>query len=201
MDQTQVFEEIYNHYLEQIAKVELPEVSRRIGVRAEGDELLVPFFGLPHRVSAKGIWDPEGKRPIHAVTVILAKYVLMAPSSEPLESQWVTYREFKDAAPFVAGFHGHAERPIAERFAGNISALRQRALELAGEITISEARADLAVCFKALPKVPILMLFNDRDEEFPAQCSLLFEKRAEKYLDMECLAMMGWVLAAWLRRA
>jgi len=43
------------------------------------------------------------------------------------------------------------------------------------------------------------MLFNDQDEDFPARCSLLFEKRAERYLDMECLAMMGWVLAAWLR--
>lgn len=201
MDQTQVFEEIYNQYLEQIGKVELGKISNRIGARIEGGDLIIPFFGSPHRVSASGIWDEKGRRPIHAVSVILAKYVLMAPEREPEDSHWVTYREFKDAAPFVDGFHGHAQRPIAERFAGDIAGLKARALQLAGEITQSEVRADLVVCFKGLPKVPILMLFNDKDEDLPAQCSLLFEKRAEKYLDMECLALMGWVLASWLRRS
>jgi hypothetical protein len=33
------------------------------------------------------------------------------------------------------------------------------------------------------------------DEDFPADCSLLFEKQAASYLDMECLAMIGMVLA------
>jgi hypothetical protein len=36
-----------------------------------------------------------------------------------------------------------------------------------------------------------LLLFNDKDDEFPAQCSVLFERRAQKFLDMECLAMVG----------
>jgi dienelactone hydrolase len=52
--------------------------------------------------------------------------------------------------------------------------------------------------FDALPKIPILLLFNDADDEFPAQCLLLFERRAEKYLDMECLAILGWLLAGYL---
>jgi hypothetical protein len=36
------------------------------------------------------------------------------------------------------------------------------------------------------------------DEDFPADCSLLFEKQAAQYLDMECLAMIGMVLAQLL---
>jgi len=43
-----------------------------------------------------------------------------------------------------------------------------------------------------------LMLFNDRDEEFPADCSILFEKHADAYPDMECIAMLGMMLAVWL---
>ena len=41
---------------------------------------------------------------------------------------------------------------------------------------------------------------NDRDVDFPAKCSILFERRADKYLDMECLAMLGWLLADRLRK-
>ena len=49
--------------------------------------------------------------------------------------------------------------------------------------------------FEALPRVRIYLIFNDADENFPADCSLLLEKQAAKYLDMECLAMIGMVLA------
>ena len=58
---------------------------------------------------------------------------------------------------------------------------------------------DLAMQFDALPKVSVLLLFNDKDAEFPAQSSVLFEKRAEKYLDMECLAMVGMLFFEYLK--
>ena len=53
--------------------------------------------------------------------------------------------------------------------------------------------------YPALPKVPMLLLFNDKDDEFPAQCSVLFEKRAKKFLDMECLAMVGMHFFEYLK--
>jgi hypothetical protein len=37
--------------------------------------------------------------------------------------------------------------------------------------------------------------FKDADEGFPAHCYLLFEKRAARYLNMECLAMIDMVTA------
>jgi hypothetical protein len=52
-----------------------------------------------------------------------------------------------------------------------------------------------------LPRVPLLLLFNDADDEFPAACSVLFERRAAGYLDMECLAMLGMQLARRLASA
>ena len=53
--------------------------------------------------------------------------------------------------------------------------------------------------FDALPKIPMLLLFNDKDDEFPAQCSVLFENRAQKFLDMECLAMVGMHFFEYLK--
>ena len=44
------------------------------------------------------------------------------------------------------------------------------------------------------------MLFNDKDDEFPAQCSILFQKQAEFYLDPESLLMTGAVLARKLKK-
>jgi hypothetical protein len=55
--------------------------------------------------------------------------------------------------------------------------------------------------FDLLPYVPVLLLYNDADEEFPAQCLLLFERRAEKYLDMESMAILAWLLTDYLNQS
>jgi hypothetical protein len=55
--------------------------------------------------------------------------------------------------------------------------------------------------FTALPQIPVSMLFKDADEEFVARCAVLFERRAENYLDMECLAMVGMLLFEYLKPA
>jgi hypothetical protein len=43
----------------------------------------------------------------------------------------------------------------------------------------------------ALPRVPLFIVFYDADAEFPATCSVLFERRADVYLDMESLGVLG----------
>ena len=37
-------------------------------------------------------------------------------------------------------------------------------------------------------------MFKGEDEDFPVPGTLLFQRRAEKFLDMECLAIIGWLL-------
>lgn len=200
MDKIGVFHQIYEDYLEQIRGLDLVATRQKLGLALHNNFLIVPFFGIPYRVSAKAILDPRNRRPIHSVCVILAKYLILCPKEEPEGSQWITYREFRDAAPFVGGFHTHTEKAIADAFAGKVALLAAAARSLTGEMVETGVRADLSIRFQALPKVPLLMLFNDRDEDFPAQCTILFERRADQYLDMECLAMTGWVLAALLNR-
>jgi hypothetical protein len=64
-----------------------------------------------------------------------------------------------------------------------------------------ELSYDLVMQFPALPRVPLLMLYNDEEEPFPAQCSVLLQRGAPRYMDMECMAMLGMVLAARLQAA
>ncbi len=59
---------------------------------------------------------------------------------------------------------------------------------------------DLAIQFDALPRISILLLFNDGDDEFPAKCNVFFKKHAEFYLDPESIAMVGAVLAKGLKK-
>jgi len=54
--------------------------------------------------------------------------------------------------------------------------------------------------FKILPQIDILLLFNDRDDEFPATCSVLFQRQAEYYLDPESLIMTGMAFTQRLKK-
>ena len=126
------------------------------------------------------------------------------PPVEPIEPQgdeWVSFKDFKDAAPFVGGFVNSTEGAIFIKFPGRLPALKDACLNLGGLPVDLGLSYDLSIRFEALPRIPLLLLFNDEDDEFPAQGALLFQKKAEKYLDMECLAILGWFLTDSLLQA
>jgi len=200
MEKAPVFDEIYKNYLADVSAIDLNLVNSRLGIEVDEDTAIIPFYGIPHRVSGKGIIDAQERRPIHAVSVILCKYLLLCPKREPpAASEWVKYHNFKDAAPFAGGFRNTAEQPISRTFSGRPEDLKQACMALGGLPSEAPISCDLAIRFPALPKLNLLMLFNDRDDEFPADCSILFENHSDAYLDMECLAMLGMVLAVWLK--
>ena len=200
MQKASVFEETYTDYLARIAQLDFARIAGRLGAELSGEELIIPFFGNSYRVSKQGLSDPSGKRPDFSVCVVLFKYLLLCPDHDPIEDDWVTFKDFKDAAPFAGAFVNYTEAPLADHFAGDLARLESASRMLNGHPPAADFPYDLSLQFPALPKVPLLMLFNDADEEFPARCAVLFERRADKYLDMECLAMVGSLLFEWLKQ-
>jgi hypothetical protein len=200
-DRSPAFERTYKDYLEQVAKIDVRSIKEKLGVRVEGNAAIIPLFGKQIRVSPRGIIDQSGQRPSFDICVILCKYLLLCPDSIPKETEWVAYRDLKDAGPLNVYFANDVERSIAARFSGRLRELETAGRALGGSPPEMEFSNDLSIRFEALPRVSLLMLYNDADEEFPAQCSVIFEKRAERYLDAECLAMVGRLLLINLETA
>ncbi len=200
MKKSPVFEQTIQAYLEQIEGCDFRLLEDKLGIRAERDSAEIGLLGVPYRVSAQGISGPDGRPPHTAVGVILSKYVLMCPGFTPTDSDWVSFKDFRDAAPLIGAFANTVEAAIAREFAGNTASLRQAAEKLGARPPAETYPYDLSLVIPALPRVPLLLLFNDADAEFPPACSVLFERRAERYLDMECLAMTGMLLAEILIR-
>ncbi|MCG8617936.1 MAG: DUF3786 domain-containing protein, partial [Desulfobacterales bacterium] len=95
-------------------------------------------------------------------------------------------------------FASDTELKISGRFSGKLSELKAACDKAGGIPEATDMPYDLAVSFRVLPRMAMLLLFNDRDEEFPAQCKVLFHRHSEFYLDPESLAMAGAVLAKTL---
>ncbi|NNG01131.1 MAG: DUF3786 domain-containing protein [Desulfobacteraceae bacterium] len=202
-----VFDEILQDYLSQITiKKDGPRKAAILGIHIEEDNYRIPFFNRVYTLTPTGITDDHGEMHHHAINVILCKYLLLCPvpgtgDSSPGGSELVTYKDFRDAAPYAGGFMSSAEQPIAGYFEGKIEKFQERCRRLGGELFDTDVACQCAYKFSALPKVPIYLMFNDADEDFPADCTLLFQRDAANYLDMECIAMVGSVLAVWLKES
>lgn len=198
---TSVFEITCKGYRDQVNRMDKKPLEAKLGVRAVGEEVLVPLLGVSYRVSPGGILDSRGETPGFDVCVVLLKYLLRCPGALPVAKEWVSYRGFKDSGPLTTYFAKEVEGAIAAAFSGRARALAGACAALGGYPPAISARYDLAMQFDMLPRVPLCLLFNDADDEFPATCSVLFERRAEEYLDPECLAILGRHLFVRLKRA
>ncbi len=195
MKKSTVFEQTYQEYLHQLAGIDIRKRAETLGGTISGSELVIPFYGKSYRVSAAGVQDSEGRRANFAVSVVLCKYILLCPEEIPAEGEWMTYREFKDAGPLTSYFTSNTNRIIETTFGSDTQSLAAAGRKLGGLLQEDGAAYDLSIRFTALPRIPVFLRFNARDEEFPPQCAILFKQSAEKFLDMECLAIAGTFLA------
>ncbi len=199
MEKASVFKETYQNYLDQIGQIDLDSIAEKLGGRVEKDEMVLSFFGQPYRISRRGITDPFGKQPPMGISVVLCKYLLLCPDTPSLDREWVSYRDFKNTAPLVHSFINHTERPIVQNYSNRLKDLAEACKKLGGKDPGLDLNYQLIMILYPLPKVPVLLLFDDVDEEFPAQCKVLFERRAEHYMDPECLAIIGRFLNNFLK--
>lgn len=199
-EKASVFEEAYQDYLSRLSVLDLSSRAGTLGATMSGDDMIIPFYTDPYRISHDGIYDGQGAQANPAISVVLCQYILRCPENLPAQNDWVSFRDFKDSGPLMVNFADNTHRLIAQRFSGRLSELEDAGKTIGGTSENSDLSYDLTMQFDALPKVPIYLLFNDKDDEFPAQCSLLFKRSAEHYLDMECLTITGTFLAGNLKR-
>lgn len=199
-----IFEQHYERYLEQISHVDLSQCESVLGLNVDHEtkSVTIPFFNTLYRVSPSGVTDDRGESPDYGIRVIVLKYVLMCPRYIPSGKDWITFREFTDSGQARDdGLSVYATQALAKRYSGRLSCLKAAVDALDGHPPENDYPYDVSVVLTALPHLPLLFLFNDADEQFPAQASLLYERRAEHLLDAECRIMVDWYVLTFLKQA
>ncbi len=141
--------------------------------------------------------DRSGKRADYGTSVILAKYLLLCPDKELVDNEeWSSLKDFHKRSQLTNFnvFHSDAELPLIKTFSYRLPSLLVATKQLKGKPCDLSTSYDICMEFRVLPKIRLLLLFNDDDGEFPASCLLLFNKQAEEYLDPESLIMVGIAL-------
>lgn len=194
-------EKTYQHYIADIRQMDLPKLARRIGLEKQDSSWRLRFFNTGFNLLPDGFYTDSKNRPPYDIRIVLCKYLLLCPGKEPKNDSLVSFRDFKDSGPLTVYFSTDVETLIRDRFRSHPDRLKTACEKSGGRPVSLEADYDLVMRFDALPKIPMVLLFNDRDDMFDAQAKILFEQRAEQYLDAECLAILGNLLFQTLDRA
>lgn len=194
-----MFEKIYHNYVDEIKRCDLHALSKRIGAKWDGNKLELHLLSQPFYISKDGILNSLGTRASHSEVVVLTKYITGYPEKEiPDQGRWFHYRDFKDSAPLLNAFYNNVERRVATHFKEKAEKLVESCTKLKG-IPYNEGwDYDVSFLFNALPGIPMLLLFNDTEEMFPAYCNVLFKSTIRYYLDMESVAILGLILTDYL---
>lgn len=159
------------------------------------DGVRLPFLDGLYRATGDDVVAEEGPAPTIWVKIFLLIYLTRASGREPA-GDWVAYRELPNTVSKSKSFEECGAR-IAATFEGEETRLGAAAGALGGTPE-TYGSADHCYRFQVLPRVAMLLLFWDREEEFPARATLLLDRHVLHYLDQEAIVFMAEAFASRL---
>lgn len=149
----------------------------------------VPFLGEQYKVSFPGgaVSRADGG-PAGGMEEILILHYLVHADGLANTGEWVAYRDLPGARYHEPAFKAEVEGPLSRGLAGRLEALRAW---VRGGARVLDLPGDVAAAWEVLPRVPLLVIFNEADEEFPASARVLFDITAPNYLPTEDLSALA----------
>jgi hypothetical protein len=182
---------IYEDLLTRLATADIATSAEHLNLPLnDAGEAEVSFLGATYLVSNDGVSRSDGQRVSYATGSALIHYILKASRSRPV-GQFVTLAEL--AGPlFKQGSYSKSalELPIIKRFQGRVPKLLSVAAAIDGHQGGAAGSGSIGITFDLLPHILIQLIFYDRDDEFPARATLLFDRNATQLIDFESLAVL-----------
>lgn len=136
------------------------------------------------------------KLPVAVQALIL--YYFYNADGFPLTDRWIAFSELQDGRFYSQAFQGYSGDKLGKLFTDDLDAFRKAALEIGG---IPHSMADASFVFQLLPRVPLLALAWQGDDEVPSSYQILFNESVNHYLPTDACAIAGSMLTGKLIRA
>jgi hypothetical protein len=134
--------------------------------------------------------------PFHQAMLL---YYFNTADGTPLTGRWISFADLPDGRFYNQAFQGYTGAELQRYFKNDIDSLKQAALANAG-IYLPDSPGNLAFRFQALPRIPMLLVIWEGDEDFPASYQVLFDEATAHYLPTDACAILGSTLTGRLRK-
>ena len=198
-----VYEQALASLQPKVRTLDFEKVASQFGVvLLDPDKIEIKFLNENYMITKERITDPAGTEPKPWISILIYNHLCM-PDPPPPSGEWITFGSIPASHAKDKAWAGHVEEVIAKNFSGNVDALKDACGRLGGIKADMPGNQDAAYAFRFFPHYPALLLFSDAvpDEDFPAQCRLLLDKTAPRYLDIESIVVLGEEFATRLTAA
>jgi hypothetical protein len=188
-----VFEQTLAALQPRIRALDFGMAARRFGAVLKGPDLIeLAFLNETYRISRDRVVNASGKEPPAWIAILIYNHLCM-PDPPPPAGEWITFSSVPASHAKDKAWAAHVEEVIAKRFSGDVTGLEEACARAGGRTEVMQGNHDAAFSFRFFPHYPALLLFYDAvpDEDFPAQCKLLLDKTAPRYLDIESIVVLG----------
>jgi hypothetical protein len=156
----------------------------------------VPWFGDEVAVSyPEGVVSRADGEKVGGIEELIILHYLVNADGIAVKGRWVSYRDLPGARYHEPAFYADAEGPLSLGLEGRLEALSSWAKSHARH---EDLPGDVAAAWDVLPRVPLLLIFNEKDEEFPASARILFDITASNYLPTEDLSVLAEIAVSRL---
>jgi len=198
IEDSKAFDEKYKEYLSLIKDFDFLKKAGILGIQKRNQDFIFEFFNRKIAFARNDFIDTAGEEVVFAIKLVLCKYLFMCPDKvSDSSNRLVTFRELAKAGPLFSNVTANTNKIIETSFSGQLEKLKTRCLKLGG-IMMRTKSYDLSVRFLALPRIPIILNFNDQDELMPAKAVFLYHDNADVYLDLESLTLTCTYLTGML---
>jgi hypothetical protein len=181
--------------LKEISGMKFSDSAEGIGAVTEDDVMKIKYMDRDVYISKSGfkdemdIWDK----------LLIVMYIKQAGKAS-LSHKWTAFRELKDGLIRAESFKGACELSLARMFEHNKEGMLNR-LNAMGAEKVSGQSTEYSFIVYPLPKIPFLVLLWPADEEFGAECKVLFDTTVTEFLDVETLLYLGMALVRAIKES
>lgn len=179
------------------ASMKIEGLPDRIGGRLikkdDGVALELPYFSDSIIITKQGILKKDGSDLTRWEQVFIHNHMAQGGSKNP-SGKWKGLVEFPNTVSKIKSMVEHVEAPLIEKFTGKPDELLAAAEQLGGlDMTDVIKSADLALLFRPLPRIPVMLMFWDEDEidGFETEIKLLFDETITDHIDIESIMFLS----------
>lgn len=143
-------------------------------------------------------YNVQNAGPLPLIDQAMILYYFRYADGTSLMRRWISFAELPDGRFYNQAFQGYTGQTLSRYFSDQGERFILAAENLGGE---SYPLGSAAYIFKALPRVPIMVVFWQGDEDFPSSFQVLFDAAANHYLPTDGYAILGSAITRKLIKA
>jgi hypothetical protein len=178
-----------NDYLMELSQKAPDEICRKAlcSYNSEDESYILSIWGDDYSVyprEGKIIRNREEWPDVDEFHAIFISYYLLNVKETELKNEWISERDIIGGPIFFRGMHKIPTHLIANRYGSDSNQFKHICQHLHG---IPLSMADISFSFLIAPRIPVAIHFWEKDDEFPAECKMLFDRSISEHLALDII--------------